>query len=68
MRYSRSSYLSVNVGGPGNFAICPLAAASFKPGSSGATVEGKEPLVPFPVVIADGGAIIIWILGECKKE
>lgn len=40
LRYSRSSYLSSNVGGPGNLGIWTLALVSLRPGSWGAMVEG----------------------------
>lgn len=67
LRYSRSSYLSVNVGGPGNFAICPLAWDSLKPGSRGALVEGREPLVLLSVIVADGGAMMSGS-GQMRKR
>ncbi len=61
LRYSRSSYLSVKVGGPGIFAICPLAWDLLKPGSRGASVEGYEPLALFSMLVADGGAMMMRI-------
>ena len=59
LRYSRSSYLSVNLGGPGNWGICTLAWASVRPGLRGSLVEGVSSLG----WVADGGAIVAAFAG-----